>query len=114
MQFENREALINFEKEREEYYRRWLEIRKRDLFKFYKMMFLEAFHPKYRNIKKKFENYDGGWYRKNDRLIFATYLFSIDTKDLKEGEVCCELGSNYDENDIKSMYIYHKDMLIQM
>ena len=61
-----------------------------------------------------FENYDGGWYRKNDRLIFATYLFSIDTKDLKEGEVCCELGSNYDENDIKSMYIYHKDMLIQM
>ena len=32
----------------------------------------------------------------------------------KDGEMCCELGSNYDENDIKSMYIYHKDMLIQI
>jgi hypothetical protein len=114
MQFESREALINFEKEREEYYRNWFETSNKNLFEFYKLMFLETFHPKYRDIKKKYENYDGGWYRRGNNLIFATYLFSIDTKVLKEGEVCCELGSNYDENDIKSMYIYHKDMLIQM
>ena len=114
MQFESREALINYEKEREEYYRNWFEISNKNLFEFYKLMFLETFHPKYRDIKKKYENYDGGWYRKGNNLIFATYLFSIDTKDLKDGEVCCELGSNYDENNIKSMYISYKDMLIQM
>ena len=52
MQFESREALINYEKEREEYYRNWFEISNKNLFEFYKLMFLETFHPKYRDIKK--------------------------------------------------------------
>ena len=59
MQFESREALINYEKEREEYYRNWFEISNKNLFEFYKLMFLETFHPKYRAINKTYLNYDG-------------------------------------------------------
>ena len=81
MQFESREALINYEKEREEYYRNWFEISNKNLFEFYKLMFLETFHPKYRDIKKKYENYDGGWYRKGNNLIFAT-IFIKGTHDI--------------------------------
>lgn len=114
MRFENREALINFEKEREEYYRRWLEIRKRDLFKFYKMMFLETFHTRYRSIKEKYENYDGGWYMNDNGVIFTNYLYSIDEKDLKEGDLCCELGDDCDENNIDRIYAYHNGILMKI
>lgn len=114
MQFESREALINYEKEREEYYRNWFEISNKNLFEFYKLMFFETFHPKYRDIKKKYDNYNGGWYRKNNRLIFATCLFAIDTKNLNDGDMCCELGSDYDENDIQSIYVCHEDTLMKI
>ena len=36
MQFESIEALINYEKEREEYYRNWFKIINKNLFEFYK------------------------------------------------------------------------------
>ena len=114
MQFESREALINYEKEREEYFNNWFRTTHKNLFEFYKMMFLETFHPKYKAIRKKYENYNGGWYRKNDKLIFATHIFVIDTNSLKDGDVCCELGNNYDENDVQSIYVYCKDVLMKM
>ena len=114
MKFKSREALINFEKEREEYYRNWFKISNRNLFEFYKLMFLETFHPKYRNKKKEYKNYNGGWYRREDGVVFTTHIHLIDTKDLKNGDVCCELESNYNENNILSVYLYHKDMLIRI
>lgn len=113
MQFENREALINYEKERDEYYKNWFKTSNKNLFEFYKLMFLETFHPKYRELKKKYENYDGGWYRKNNK-IFTHYLFSIDTKDLNDGDICFELESDYDENNIQSAYLCYGNMLMQI
>lgn len=114
MQFESREALINYEKEREEYFRNWHAISNKNLFEFYKLMFLETFHPKYRSIKKKYENYNGGWYRREDGVIFTRFISLIDIKELKDGDVCCELESHYNENNIRSVYLYHRDMLIRM
>ena len=78
MQFKNKEELLRFEKEREEYYNNWFKRTKNNLFEFYKLLFLEIFHPKYRTIKKMYDNYNGGWYRGEDGIVYTTLLGCVE------------------------------------
>ena len=81
MQFKNKEDLLKFEIEREEYYSNWFKRANNNLFEFYKLLFLETFHPKYRTIKKMYDNYNGGWYRGEDGIVYTTSLEYIEDID---------------------------------
>lgn len=115
MEFKDRESLINFEREREKYFYNWHSIcNRKHLLKFYIYSFLETFHPKYRAIKELYEGYNGGWYKNKNGIILTKHLSLIDTNNLREGDYCCELGFDYDENNVQSIYIYHKNILMKI
>lgn len=69
MEFSSYDDMIKFEAEREQFYLDFIGIC--DSFdpfriKFYKRLFLETFHPKYRHQKKLYDSYRGGWWRDSD------------------------------------------------
>lgn len=76
-EFASRETMLEYEKEREQYYMDGISIcNRRHIFAFYKTLFLETFHPKYRAIKKEYDGYCGGWWR-NDKDGRAQNIFNI-------------------------------------
>ncbi|MGN0246510.1 MAG: hypothetical protein ACI4DK_11190 [Lachnospiraceae bacterium] len=105
MEFDSREAMLQFENDREQYFLDWIaRCNRRNLGEFYKYLFLEAFHPKYRAIKKMYEEYDGGWYRDEHGWICTKYIGNIDSSNLKDGDICVER----DDNAIYNFYVFHE------
>lgn len=88
MQFKNKEELLQFEKEREQYYSDWFR-KTRTTIGFYKQWFLEIFHPEHRALKKKYDSYTGGWYREGN-IIFTNNIACIDDSELKTGTIVCD------------------------
>lgn len=89
MQFKNKEELLEFERQREHYYNDWFK-KTRTTCGFYKQLFLEIFHPEHRAIRKKYESYNGGWYRDESGIIYTTNIGCIDTSELKTGTIVCD------------------------
>ena len=84
VEFSSYEDMKKFEAEREQFYLDFLDIcHSFDpfRFKFYKRLFLESFHPKYRSQKKLYDGYYGGWWRDSDGRPCANpiQLIAIDS-----------------------------------
>ncbi len=93
MEFSSYDDMIKFEAERERFYLDF--IGTCDSFdplriKFYKRLFLEAFHPKYRSLKKLYDSYYGGWWRDSDGHPCANPIQLIDIDSVSDGEICIE------------------------
>lgn len=108
MEFASREEMLRFERERELYLLDWIEIsNRRHLGTFYKHLFLEALHPKYRAIKKMYEGYHGGWYRDEHGRPTSAHVWLIDTEKLFDGEICVER----DDEAIYGVFIYNDGVM---
>lgn len=106
-EFTNREAMLQYEKEREQYYMDGISICNRHhIFEFYKMLFLETFHPKYRAIKKEYDNYSGGWWRNDKGWACADYIQAINPNQLYNGTICLEY---YGHDNPIAIYIHKND-----
>jgi hypothetical protein len=107
-EFVSREAMLEYEKEREQYYMDGISIcNRRHIFQFYKMLFLETFHPKHRAIKKEYDNYCGGWWRNDKGWACADYIQCIDPSRLCDDTVCLEY---YGQNHPIAVYIYKNNV----
>ena len=72
MEFSSYEDMKKFEAEREQFYLDFLDICHSFVpfrFKFYKRLFLESFHPKYRSQKKLYDGYYGGWWKRVEVML---------------------------------------------
>lgn len=108
MEFASREEMLRFEREREQYLTEWIAIsNRRNLGTFYKRLFVEAFHPKYRAIKKMYEGYHGGWYRDEHGRPTSAHVWLIDTEKLSDGEICVER----DDTAIYGVYVYAEGVM---
>lgn len=93
MEFSSYEHMMKFEKEREDYYLDFIRLcDTHDPFKiaFYKRLFRDTFHPKYRAIKKMYDNYSGGFWRDENGYLCAENVAFIDKKYIDDGEICIE------------------------
>ena len=98
MEFPSYEDMKRFEMKRERFYLDFLDIcNSYDplRFKFYKRVFLEAFHPKYRAQKKLYDGYYGGWWRDSDGHPCANPIQHIDVDSVSNGEICIERDDRY-------------------
>ena len=86
IEFNSKEEMIAYEKDREEYYMQFLNAK--NTFEFYKLWFKEIFNKEYRELKKKYDGYCGGWYRDKDGVIHAVDVCFIDSDRVKNGEIC--------------------------
>lgn len=102
MQFENREELFKFERERKEYYDDWFWKTKTTI-GFYKQWFLEIFNPKHRALKKKYDSYLGGWY-KDGNIIYTTCTSCLSDVSFEPGTIVYEIA-NGDELAWKGIYV---------
>lgn len=84
-EFKNREEMLNYEKQRDAYYKNWVSLSNSNLFGFYKLLFLELFHPKYRATKKEYNSYMGGWFRDENGFIHTNNLAIV--SGAKNGEI---------------------------
>lgn len=111
MEFSSREEMLKFEREREQYLMHWISISNRGhLLEFYKLLILETFHPKYRAIKKKYEGYNGGWYRDKHGYPTSAYIWCIDQDRLSEGDICIER----DDEAIYGVFMFAEGMMRQI
>ena len=107
-EFTSREAMFVYEQERERYYMEGISICNRShIFAFYKMLFLETFHPKYRAIKKEYDNYCGGWWRNDKGWACAEHVQCIDPSKLCDGTVCLECDQY---NNPTAVYVYKNNV----
>lgn len=107
-EFESRDAMLEYEKEREQYYMEGISVcNRRHIFEFYKMLFLETFHPRYRAIKKEYDSYCGGWWRNDKGWPCADYIQEINPNQLCDGTVCLEY---YGHDNPMAIYIYKNDV----
>lgn len=93
MEFKSYEDVKRFEEERERYYLSFIGLcNSFDPFRvnFYKRIFLDAFHPKYRATKKMYDKYYGGWWRDKNGRPCAEHIGFIDSDCLTDGELCVE------------------------
>lgn len=107
------ENMKKFEAEREQFYLDFLDIcHSFDpfRFKFYKRLFLESFHPKYRSQKKLYDGYYGGWWRDSDGRPCANPIQLIDIDSVSDGEICIER----DDSCIYAVYLKKDDCLIKI
>ena len=113
MEFSTYEEMIKFETERERYYLNFIHIC--DSFdpfrlKFYKQLFLETFHPKYRFKKKLYDGYYGGWWRDSEGHPCANPIQLIDIASINDGEICIER----DDKCIYAIYLKENNSLIKI
>lgn len=113
MEFSSYDDMIKFEAEREQFYLDFIGIC--DSFdpfriKFYKRLFLETFHPKYRHQKKLYDSYRGGWWRDSDGRPCANPIQLIDTDSVSDGEICIER----DDRCIYAVYLKTDGVLMKI
>ena len=93
MEFSSYDDMIKFEAERERFYLDFIGTCNSSgplRIKFYKRLFLETFHPKYRRLKKLYDSYHGGWWRDSDDHPCANPIQFIDIDSVSDGEICIE------------------------
>lgn len=93
MEFSTYEEMIKFEAERERYYLNFIHICDSFdpfRFKFYKQLFLETFHPKYRFKKKLYDGYYGGWGRDSEGHPCANSIQLIDIASIMDNPITDE------------------------
>lgn len=113
MEFPNYMDMMEFEAAREKYYLDFIHIfNSYDplRLKFYKRLFLEAFHPKYRSLKKMYDGYIGGWWRDENGHPCAHPIELIDIDSVSDGEICIER----DDSCIYAVYLKKDDCLIKI
>lgn len=87
-EFNSKEEMIAYEKDRENYYMQFLNVK--STFEFYKLWLKEIFNKEYRELKKKYDGYCGGWYRDEDGVIHALDISCIDLGRIKNGDICID------------------------
>lgn len=103
MQFKNREELLKFEANRKQYYDNWFK-ETRTTIGFYKQLFLETFHPEYRALRKKYENYLGGWYKDDNNIIYTNCMGCLSGMRFEPGTIVVDI-SNGDELAYEGVYV---------
>lgn len=88
IEFNSKEEMITYEKDRENYYMQFLNTK--NTFEFYKLWFKEIFNKKYRELKREYDGYCGGWYRDKDDIIHALDISCIDLGRIKNGDICID------------------------
>lgn len=90
MEFSSKEELLLYERERENYYMESISaVNRGDLGKFYWLWLREIFVPKYRKLKKEYDNYYGnGWYRDEKGIIHTRHISNVETSGLNDGTIC--------------------------
>lgn len=90
MEFSSKEEMLRYEQERENYYLESIHaINRGELGKFYWLWFREIFVPKYRKLKREYDNYSGdGWYRDERGIIHTRHISNVEIKRLNNGTVC--------------------------
>lgn len=109
MEFASYEDMVRFEKEREKYYLDFIDLcNSHDPFRiaFYKRLFLDAFHPRYRATKRMYDGYSGGFWRDDNGYLCARHIFDIDRKYINGGEICIER----DDKCIYAVYVLKDDV----
>ena len=105
-EFNCREEMLQYESDRLEYYKDWISLCNIDsvdkLVKFYKMLLLEKFHPKYRGIRKQYDGYCGGWYRNERGWACSESINYIDINAMRDGDVGIETNGEL----IYKVYIF--------
>ena len=110
-QFSSRNEMLQYEANRERYLLHWIAIsNRRHLWDFYKNLFLEIFHPKYRAIKKEYMNYSGGWWRDENGYACAESIQFIDINSLHYGDICLERN----DNSVYGVYVFNGEYLCQI
>lgn len=102
-EFSSYDEMMRFERDQELYFIRYIKACE-DPFKFYKQLFLETFHPKYRRIKKMYEEYAGGFWR-DDHGYLCSNQCNLILDNISDGEVWIER----DAIAIYSVYIRNVD-----
>ncbi len=105
MEFKSYEDMKRFEEERERYYRSYIHLCDSfDPFRvnFYKRLFLDTFHPKYRAAKKMYDKYYGGWWRDENGHPCARHIEFIGRDCLFDGDICIER----DDECIYAFYVF--------
>lgn len=113
MEFPSYKDMMEFEKERENFYLDFLHICDSfDPFRvgFYKRLFLETFHPKYRSLRKLYDGYYGGWWRDEAGHPCAFPIQRIDIDAVSDGEICIER----DDRCIYGFYLKKDGLLIKL
>lgn len=94
MEFASYEDMVKFESDREKYYMDFIHLcdGHNDPFRlrFYKRLFLDAFHPRYRAAKKLYDGYQGGYWRDDRGYLCAKRIDLIDERLIESGEICIE------------------------
>ena len=91
MEFTSKEEMLAYETAREDYYLEFINaVERKHIGKFYKLWFRELFIPKYRKLKKEYDEYIGGWWRDENGVIHTKNIWCIDTNKISNGTVCIE------------------------
>lgn len=88
IEFNSEEEMIAYEKDREDYYIQFLNTK--NTFEFYRLCLKEIFNKEYRELKKKYDGYCGGWYRDENNIIHALDVSCIDLGKVKNGDICID------------------------
>ena len=79
--------MLAFEWERERYYMKSIDAIHENLFKFYFLWLRELIVPRYRKLKKIYDNYSGGYYKDGYGLLHAKHVAFVDNKH-PHGTIC--------------------------
>ena len=85
IEFNSKEEMIAYEKDRENYYMQFLNTK--NIFEFYKLWFKEIFNKKYRELKREYDGYCGGWYRDEKNIIHAIDVSFVCRNKVKDGDI---------------------------
>lgn len=89
MEFASRQEMLAYEKAREDYYAEFISaVERRQIGKFYKLWIREILVPKYRKLKKEYDEYHGGWWRDEYGIIHAKSVWCVDTDKITDGTIC--------------------------
>ena len=99
MEFASREEMLAYEVAREAYYMQFLNTK--NAFEFYKLWLREIFDPKYRKLKKKYDDYYGGWYRDEEGIIHSIDVGLIDLDRIENGAICVD--------HVDRVYVFHNN-----
>lgn len=90
-EFESEEALIQFEKERQEYYIRQLDEIHRNRLNCYKHIIQEYLTSKGRQLRKLYDNYLGGYWKDANGYIYTHNIhLLVDDGRFKSGQLAIE------------------------
>ena len=91
MEFASKQEMLAYEKAREDYYAEFINaVESKQIGKFYRLWLRELFIPKYRKLKKEYDNYIGGWWKDEEGIIHAKSIWLIDTNKIPNGTICIE------------------------